>query len=633
MRLICGILRFDGIPAAATELDAMATAMTPPVLRPAITKRLDGALGLAVLDFTGAGEGLIAQDGWILAADARLDRAGPEAGPFVIEAAKRHGADFPDRVDGDFAVALWRTDRAELLLGRDFIGVRPLAWTWQPGRWFAFASLPKGLHGSGLAAADIDPAALGAKLAQVYFSGADSGFAQISYLMAGHSLTVRSGDTAAPRPHRAYRPDPAMVGGWRGSEDEAAATLRRLLEEATAARLPASGPAACHLSGGLDSSAVTVLAAREMRRRDGRVLALSMIAPTAVGPAELDERPLVGAVLEQEQDVGHLVFDFLLPMPGLPQDPDWPGSILGDYDEQMSAAAASFGADCILSGVGGDEGASYNGANLYARLLREGQFRALWRELPARARNDGLSLSRTIRDRLLRPLLPAVLRRRIARWRGRPQPMDPRHGIGRYLNPGLLERVAQRRMSIVLQDNSPAERVRAFAEHHIPSRCVYYAIVAARHGVAVSFPLLDRRVVDFMLSLPAHMFLAEGQSRQPFRRALRGILPDRVRVERNKVGLSDGRFIRYADRKAELLSMVDKLRAAHTPLLAEIFDLAAIRAGLEKLPEPEQAPGFIRTLPGQLVGGNPPWLSLVAVQYLLVAWWLCETAKSVGDAR
>lgn len=629
MRLICGILRLDRVAAGDGELDAMAAAMTHAGLAPLVEKRLDGPLGLAVLDFAGTGGGLIERDGWIVAADARLDRPGPDVA--MIDAVRLHGADFPDRIDGDFAAALWRPDRRELMLGRDFIGVRPLAWTWSAGRWFAFASLPRGLHRSGLATAAVDPVALGAKLAQVYFSGADSGFADIAYLQAGHSLTARPGDTTSPRPHRAYRPDPAMVGRWRGTPDEAAGTLRRLVEQAVAVRLPAVGAVACHLSGGLDSSAITVLAARAMRRRGSRVLALSMTTPSALGPAELDERPFIAEVLAQERDVSHALIHDVLTMPGLRQDPDWPGSIIGGHDDLMAAAAAGFGADRILSGAGGDEGATYNGANLYARLLREGHLRILSRELPARARNDGESLTRAIRSRLISPLLPALLRRLLRGRRGWPRPLDLRHGLGRYLNPVLADRVARRRMPPVLQQNSPAERVLALAEHHIPSRCTYYAIAAARHGVAVSFPLLDRRVVDFMLSLPVSMFLADGQSRQPFRRAMIGILPDPVRLAREKVGLGDDWFVRYADRKAELLAVAETLRAAPPPLVAEIFDLDAIRSGLELLPEPEQALRFVRTRRGVSAGGSPPWLAFAAVQCLTVAWGLSGAAA--GGAR
>ncbi|MFY8094286.1 MAG: asparagine synthase-related protein [Niveispirillum sp.] len=621
MRLICGLLRLDGEMAQPATLDAMATAMMHPGLHPAIDRRLDGPLGLAVLDFTGAGGSLFERDGWILAADARLDRPGPDgAEAAILAAAHDHGADFPDRIDGDFAVALWRRGSGELLLGRDFIGVRPLAWTWRPGGWFAFASLPKGLHGSGLADPGIDPVAVGSQFSQIYFTGADSGFTDIAYLQAGHSLRVRAGDAAPPRPHRAYRPDPAAVGRWRGTLEQAAGTLRHLLEQAVSTRLPASGPVACHLSGGLDSSAVTVLAARAMRRGGGRVLALSMTTPTAAGPADRDERPLIAAVLAQEPDVGHALVHDLLPLPGLAQDPDWPGAVIGGHDDRMAAAAAAFGADRILSGVGGDEGATYNGANLYARLLREGHLRTLLRELPIRARMDGLSLPRTIYHRLVWPLLPDYLRSRIGRWRGHPKPMDPHHGIARYLNPVIRDKVMRRRMPIVLQENSPVERVRAFADHHIPMRCAYYAIMAARHGMAVSFPLLDRRVVDFMLSLPVHLFLADGQSRQPFRRAMRGILPDPVRLATSKVGLSDDWFIRYADRKAELLAALETLRMAPHPLVTEIFDLDAIAAGLDLLPEPEAAAGYVRTRAGPSVGGGPVWLSFMAAHALATAW-------------
>jgi len=622
MRLICGILRLDGAAAGEAALDAMAAAMTHPGLAPVVGKRMDGPLGLAVLDFTGAGEGPTEREGWIVAADLRLDRAGPQPDAAMVDAVRLHGSDFPDRVDGDFAVALWARDRQELLLGRDFIGVRPLSWTWQDGRWFAFASLPKGLHGSGLAARDVDPVAIGCKLAQVYFTAADSGFAEIAYLPAGHSLTVRVGDTVPPRPHRAYRPDPAAVGRWRGAPEEAAGTLRRLVEEAVAARLPAAGPVACHLSGGLDSSAVTVLAARAMRRRGGAVLALSMTTPAARGPADRDERPLIAEVLVQEPDVGHVLVHDLLSLPGMPQDPDWPAGMVGGHDDAMAAAAAAAGADRILSGVGGDEGASYNGADLYFRLLRGGRLRALLRELPARARGDGQSLRLAIRSRLIRPLLPAFAQRLLRRWRGRPMTTDPQYGLARYLSPAIRDRVLPRRMLPVLRDNSPAERVRAFADHHIPSRCTYYAISAARHGLAVSYPLLDRRVVDFVLSLPVHMFLADGQSRQPFRRAMRGILPDRVRLERNKVGLGDDWFVRIADRKAELLTAVEALRAASPPLVTEIFDLDAIRTAVQALPEPGQAARFVRARHEPLAGGHPPWLLYSAVQCLIVAWQL-----------
>lgn len=627
MRLICGYLRLDGVAASESLLRGMADAMTAPNLAPKVSHRLDGPLGLATIDFDGHGGAPVELNGWMIAADLRLDQVTDNPESALLDMVERHGPDFPDRLNGDFAVALWRRETQELWLGRDFIGVRPLAWTWRPGRWFAFASLPKGLHKAGFAAAMIDPVALGTQITQTYFTGADTGFAEIANLCAGHSLVVRPHDNAPPRPHRAYRPDPAKVGTWRGTPQQAAQALRRLVEAAVDARTPSRGPVACHLTGGLDSSAIAVLAARGARQRSERILGLAICANSPMGPAEHDERPMVGAVLAQEPNIVHRVIDDQLPMPGKQEDPDWPGSAIGGPDDEMMAAAAAFGANRILSGVGGDEGATYNGANLYAALLRAGCFIPLFRELAARARSDGLSLPRTVRNRLISPLVPNFLRRRQA------GAMDPRKGSVRYLAPSIRDRVAKRRMKTVLSRNDPAERVRVFADHHIPSRCTYYAFAAARHGLAVSFPLLDRRIVDFILSLPIQMFLADGQSRQPFRRAMRGILPEPVRLARHKVGLFDDRFIRYAEHRMELLAMIDGLRANAPSIVRELFDLDAIREGLECLPEPSVARSFVRTASGQLVGGHPAWVTVFAMQCLIAGWRLAHGSRGEGESR
>lgn len=619
MRLICGILYLDGSAVTDEALNQMAAAMIAPGLTPTVTRQLHGALGMAVVDFHGEDVGLANKGGWTLASDIRLNHSTVAPEQVLLSAVNKHGADFPDHINGDFAVALWSHERSELWLGRDFIGARPLAWTWQPGRWFAFASLPKGLHGAGLAADTVDPIAIGCKVSQTYFSGSDSGFAQIAYLEAGHSLCVRQQSNSPPIPHRAYRPAPEHVGTWRGTQEQAANILRRLIEEAVATRLPSARPIACHLTGGLDSSTITILAARNARKNNKQILALSLVTQNAIGPKELDERPMIAAVLQQEINIDHLYVHDVLPMPGVPGDPDWLGSELGSADDKMLAAAAAYGADRLLSGVGGDEGATYNGANLYAAIFKTGHVLKLTRELVARAKSDGVPLYSTIGHRLLNPLLPEFVR-----LRRKPKALNNRQGTMRYLSPAIVESVLQRSLKPILRKNDPHERIRAFADHHIPSRCTYYSIMAARHGLAISFPMLDRRVVDFILSLPLHMFLDEGQSRQPFRRAMRGILPERIRLARHKVGIFDERFMLYAEQRGEFLNKLEKIRHMPLALPKTIFDLNAVERGLKQLPKPHEAEQFIRKVPGDLVGGNRPWLPMFAVNCLIAAWRLSQ---------
>ena len=79
MRLICGVWHFDGRPASAPTLDAMAREMIAPGLTPQIRTWRDGPLGLGVVDFSQrAGPDTSiprTDDGRVLAADIRLDDA------------------------------------------------------------------------------------------------------------------------------------------------------------------------------------------------------------------------------------------------------------------------------------------------------------------------------------------------------------------------------------------------------------------------------------------------------------------------------------------------------------------------------------------------------------------------------
>lgn len=625
MRMICGILCLDESSGSGQILDGMIEAMTPRGLAPSVRRHTHGNLNTAVLDFTHSGARPVDQNGWIVTADVRLDVAADNPEQTFVKSLAAHGPDFPDRINGDFAVAMWEQKQKVLWLGRDFIGARPLAWTLRSGKFFAFASLPKGLHEAGLASAAPDPLAHAIRLRQSFFRGSDSGFAEIAYLPAGHSLRFNVEDPA-PQIHRAYRPDARAVGRWSGTQDAAARKLRTLLDEAVQRRMPTNRHVACHLSGGLDSSAITALAARAAGQGGGRVTALSMTTAKPIGPKQFDERPLIKALLKQYPDVEHSVVHDLLHKPGQVEDADWPGGVIGGHDDQMMAIAANAGAGFILSGVGGDEGATYNGANLYAALFRTGDVRNLARELRSRARVDGKSLGATIYTRLLKPLLarfPLLERRRLR------SPMDEVSGILCFVKPAFRREILDRSMPPILQKNTPMERVTAFSDHHIPSRCTYFSIMAARHGLAVTFPMLDRTVVDFMLSLPLHSFVRDGYSRQPFRQAMQGIIPDEVRLAQVKVGLFDERFIGYAQQKDKLLLSLKMLRES-IDAQTTIFDLDAIAAGLHLLPDAAKLDDISHRGRAALAKDTPPWLPLMAVECLIGAYRLSASRRAIS---
>ena len=587
MRLICGVVHLDGAPADARTLSAMLAALTSPGLKARTAVRVEGPAALGVLDFSCnqlAGELPKAADGTWLAADLRLDRPcelaktlglppGTDTESLAIAALGKWGKELPDRLDGDFALAAWDPRQRLLLCARDIMGVRPLCYTHQPGRLLAFASLPRGLHGSGVVSRRLNAIALGRLQVEYYARDNLTGFEEIAWLPAGHSLLATPDGIQL---HRAWRPDPRHVGRWRGSPDEAAARLRILVEESVSCRLPPNGPVAAHLSGGLDSSAVAVVAARRLRAGNRKLHAFSQLARPSPGKAVLDEREYVDAVLAQEPDINWSP----VYLPSLDEDgtvdPDLPlAGPMAEPDDWICAAASRAVIGLVLSGAGGDEGATYNGSGLYAAMLRQGRWRSLPAELLARARREKRSPFRVFAGRLVLPLLPDWVERLRS---AQSLPGERRRNALSFLNAPLAKRVAEALPPQTEWSNRATDRIQMLTESYLVARAERWAIIGARHGVAFSYPLADRRILDFALSLPLERFVDRGFSRQPYRNAMAGILPESVRWRDTKFAPFPDMPANLANAGAGLLARLNRLR--HCAAATEMFDMDAIAAAL-----------------------------------------------------
>jgi hypothetical protein len=77
--------------------------------------------------------------------------------------------------------------------------------------------------------------------------------------------------------------------------------------------------------------------------------------------------------------------------------------------------------------------------------------------------------------------------------------------------------------------NRATGRIQKVSDSYLVARANYWSIIGARHGIAFSYPLADRRILDFALSLPLERFVDRGFSRQPHRNAMAGILPESIR--------------------------------------------------------------------------------------------------------
>jgi asparagine synthase (glutamine-hydrolysing) len=623
MRLICGVLQLDGANASEALLRAMAAQMDVPRLRPSLRLMLNGSVGLAVLDFSargGADMALPQLRAVTIAADVRLDEpaalarrlncegSAPEDA-LLLTALEGYGPSGLDQVFGDFALASWNSTTQRLICARDAFGIRPLAYVHQPGRFFAFASLPKALHGSGIVPKKIDEDALARRLVNV-FRADDSLVAGIQRLPPGHVLEI---SREALSLTRYWQLDRRALGTRRCTPEEAARELRQLVDEAVKCRLPDTGEIGAHLSGGLDSSAIAVLAARRLRKTGRPLHAYSFLDRQRNDITLEDETEFVKAVVDQEGDIDWAP---IRPPTGIALGADLDADKMSsqrpdDPEIAVCARAEGQGVGLILSGWGGDEGATFNGRGTLAELLRRGRWRTLTREISALKREREWSTAQIFRGEVISFFVPNMLMNIVRRIRNKSPDLST--SFSRALSDQAIHRLAASRDEVLsMAPDGRENRWRLMTSPHIAERAEVWAQTGARHGLAFAFPLLDRRVVEYALSLPSELYLRDGFRRRPFRDAMAGVLPEKVRLRHQKYQPFPGHMIDLAESKDEFLAQISAFERIES--VRRLIDLAHLRQLVEAFPSPERVREEMR-------GGDNPTaaVSLITAARMLEA--------------
>ena len=601
VRLVCGIRRSDGAPADRRLIEAMLAAMNPGELPAARDVFVEGPVGLGLIEIAPpqAAEPpaprILSGPAGVLAADIRLhDRDGldglseaaAEDAALLAAARQAWGWKAPARLHGDFAYAFLDRGTGALELGRDHFGVRPLQYTHRRGSYVAFASLPAALLRTGLADRVLDVEALRYCHYDFYAPRERTYYEQIQCAQPAHVTRFLPGRTAQPM--RYWRlPIPKRVP-FDSDFDALAAELLRLLDQAVRRRLPPDGPVAGELSGGLDSTSIAVLAARVLRTRGRTYYGFSHqearngadlpiideaadVAATAALEPNIEVVPATSRGLYEIICAGHDIDSFLP---------------LAEHEPTNFALrrAAEVGSPVMFSGWGGDEITTHIGRGAYAELFWTGHWALLHRALRARS----AWLGGTVRSRLFWqvavPSVPMGVRHRILRMLGKADGFARMHG-------SALPYLPRHRRGPVPRAPFPdgpdcRRNRRGYAENwFMPKRLERHAQQAARFGMSYVFPMLDRDLVDFAMRLPGIFSCWLPGDRSLIRAAARDVLPDRVRLRREKLMPFALEALRLAEGQPE---MIERVRGIESSALAnELVDVPAVRRRLEELPDAE----------------------------------------------
>jgi asparagine synthase (glutamine-hydrolysing) len=510
-----------------------------------------------------------------LASDAELALAAYRAG----------GAAALEALEGEFALLLWDARSRRLLACRDPFGSWPLYW-YRAGRTLLVStSLEHLSRRAGCLA--VDPGYLGAFLMQphshVELPTEQTALAGARRVMPGSLVEFR--EDRAPAARRYWDWDERIAPLPGVGLDEAAERFAELLGDAVRERLT-DGPAAAHLSGGMDSSAVVCLAAAELRRRGRGPLHTLSLVYRGLGLA--GERRYVEEVERHAGAVTphHVEADELL-------DFDWFDEPLPRHDEpfdalntlaverQLVRRADEAGARVTLTGLGSDEIVDCQPYFL-ADLLRRGQWRACWRQAQQRATVWNLGTWSVLWPFAVQPVLAAWSRtapwcwlRRRARW-----PHVGWFDVPPWVRPDFARRHhlqqlggEHARAAFRSPVNRSIERLLLAANAGDWHRW----FLAAPRGLQQSHPFFDPRLVCFALGLAEPVRAGCGEAKPVLRQAMRGVLPESVRTRKGKRGFDEANGRGLARSLPRLEEMVRQLRAPEMDCLDRGELLAVMR--------------------------------------------------------
>ena len=182
----------------------------------------------------------------------------------ILAAYREWGTECVGHLNGMFAFAIYDAERKQLLLARDRAGEKPMYYAEVNGT-IRFASELKSLLAQGEIPRRIDPESLDCYLAMGFVPGGRCILAGVKKLPPGHALTFKL-DSGETRLWAYWSLPPASHSNVAVDEVELLERLESLLQDSVARQLVADVPVGVMLSGGVDSSLITAMAARARPR-------------------------------------------------------------------------------------------------------------------------------------------------------------------------------------------------------------------------------------------------------------------------------------------------------------------------------------------------------------------------------
>lgn len=434
----------------------------------------------------------------------------------LLHAWKKWKEECVTHLEGEFAFCIWNKVTQQCFLATDHIGFRALYYYDSP-EVFIFCSEQKGVEAFKPSPARFNEVSL----IEYYFRQscpAATYDSDVWTLCGGNTLVLANGMMTI---RKYWEP---IGGRYKFKKDQDwQECLQQLIYEAVSNRLRTDKPVGITLSGGLDSSTITCILSKILQQKNQALYAFSSILPEKHHPEEDDERRYIELIgnhcpnLIQTYVTANAYSPFEGIVAAFERDETFP-NVFYYMDHAILDAAKEKQVGLLYTGFGGDHWVSWKGNPVICNLVKSGHLLTAWKLIRQFSHKE-------------KKKIPDIIKREVivqARKKGKPEPVEA---------PFLQHQFFQR-YKTGLSFNAVDDITAHMCGNLRSGRTgIFPAMLAKRNerfGMQSAVPLLDKKIMEFMIDVPAHLYVKGGYKRSFIRHAMQGIVPDEVLWRRDK---------------------------------------------------------------------------------------------------
>ena len=444
----------------------------------------------------------------------------------VLEAYIQWGEDAFDKMNGMFGIAILDRKKGEVVLARDHFGIKPVYY-YEDGEKVLFASEIKTMLATDLVKTEPNDRVIYRYLQfRVQDDDRETFFQNIYRLMPGEMMTISKNGVERKMYTNLRQELEEIAKHPMAYSEEAAKEYRDRLDKSVRMRLNSEVPVGTSLSGGLDSSSVAALIAKNLEE-DAHDSDLSSVGTrqntfSAVFPkASNDEEVYVDALIEKYQDkikahkIKPTTEGFLEDLRDFVRTQEEPIISTGPYAQFAVMREACKHVTVLLDGQGADE--MMAGYDPYYRVYLN--------QLKTRKQFGKLMAETTKSSDIVGKLLKARICQK------KPKPFT------NLLNKDFANEYSNEKLS-VNYNNLKLRLLDDIFEQSLPSLLRYEDKNTMRFSLEGRVPFIDKELLKYLFSLDDDAIIHEGWNKRILRDSMKGLLPEKIRARRNKIGFT-----------------------------------------------------------------------------------------------